>query len=119
MASQSLRGSRSSRSTGSAQRRGLLCSHRVPPVLRVSGTKENPGRRFWDYVYYEEDCDFLCWADKEQLGEDPEKEKLRKKVISLKTHDEELIIKDCCEVGWLGLFCRWWMPLRLLVAELV
>ncbi|MED6152131.1 hypothetical protein PIB30_088954, partial [Stylosanthes scabra] len=53
MASQTSRLSRSSRSTGTAQRTTLVCGHGEPPVLRVSGTKENPRRRFWDCAYYQ------------------------------------------------------------------
>ncbi|MED6175653.1 hypothetical protein PIB30_080416 [Stylosanthes scabra] len=51
MASQNSGCSRSSRRNSSAQRRMLVCDHGQPPVLRVSGTKENPGRRFWRCVY--------------------------------------------------------------------
>ncbi|MED6198388.1 hypothetical protein PIB30_065891 [Stylosanthes scabra] len=51
-ASQSLRGSRSTRRFGIAKGKTLLCWHRVTPIL-VSGTKENPRRRFWGCVYYE------------------------------------------------------------------
>ncbi|MED6223412.1 hypothetical protein PIB30_073733 [Stylosanthes scabra] len=52
MASESSRGSRASRSIGSTHRTMLLCHHGERPVLRVSGTKENPGRRFWGCVCY-------------------------------------------------------------------
>ncbi|MED6219665.1 hypothetical protein PIB30_037891 [Stylosanthes scabra] len=87
---------------------------RVPSVLRVSGTKENPRRRFWGCVYYEvqEQCDFFCWADKEQQGEDPDKAKLRKKVQALKSEVRacERRLKIAVFVGllgWIGLYCLW------------
>ncbi|MED6142753.1 hypothetical protein PIB30_000315 [Stylosanthes scabra] len=56
----------------------LLCLHGVPPVLRVSRTKENPGRRFWDCVYYEvhEHCDFFVWPDLEQAEEEDHEKKV-------------------------------------------
>ncbi|MED6167984.1 hypothetical protein PIB30_008009 [Stylosanthes scabra] len=82
MGSKSWRGSRASRSTGSAQRM-LLCHHGEEPVLRVSGTTENSGRRFWGCVRYV--CDFFEWADKLQAEEDLKKTRMRKKVSSLKT----------------------------------
>ncbi|MED6148830.1 hypothetical protein PIB30_056707 [Stylosanthes scabra] len=45
----------SSRSTASTQRRmTLVCYHGDPPVLRVSGTKENSGWRFWGCSHYED-----------------------------------------------------------------
>ncbi|MED6197289.1 hypothetical protein PIB30_055295 [Stylosanthes scabra] len=77
MASQSSRGSRSSWSNASAQRRIIVCSHGDAAVLKVSGTKESPGR----------ECDFFTWADHEQetVQEDPEVAKLRMKVLFLKT----------------------------------
>ncbi|MED6194813.1 hypothetical protein PIB30_032025 [Stylosanthes scabra] len=87
MVSESWRGSRSSRSTGSTQRM-LLCHHGIESVLRVSGTKENPGKRFWGCVRYavvKEQYEFFEWADKVQAEEDAEKERMRKKVSSLKT----------------------------------
>ncbi|QHN87118.1 DNA-(apurinic or apyrimidinic site) lyase [Arachis hypogaea] len=61
------RSSTSSRSRASSQGMLLLCSHGEKPVLRISGTKENPGRRFWGCVYFEvqEGCNFFHWADPE------------------------------------------------------
>ncbi|MED6211160.1 hypothetical protein PIB30_070994 [Stylosanthes scabra] len=104
-------GLRSSRSTRSAQRRGLLWSHGLRHALRVAGTKENPGRRFWGCVYYEvqEHCDFFCWADKEQLEDDAENVKLRKKVLSLKTKVRACKAEGCC-VCWVV-----WVAMAVLV----
>ncbi|MED6155888.1 hypothetical protein PIB30_009665 [Stylosanthes scabra] len=65
--------SRSSRSTTSTHRRVVVYNHGERAVLRVSGTKENPGRRFWGCVYYE------------VPEEDAEKVRLRKKVLCLKS----------------------------------
>ncbi|MED6205869.1 hypothetical protein PIB30_021660 [Stylosanthes scabra] len=61
MGSESWRGSRSSWSTGSMQKK-LLCYH---------GVKEQ--------------CGFFEWANKLQAKEDSEKARIRKKVSSLKT----------------------------------
>ncbi|MED6220501.1 hypothetical protein PIB30_045415 [Stylosanthes scabra] len=76
MASESSRGSRSSWRKACGRSSTLLCSHGERPLLRVYGMKENPGRRFWGCAYYEE---------QEQVEEDPENAKLRKKVLFLKT----------------------------------
>ncbi|MED6112630.1 hypothetical protein PIB30_063307 [Stylosanthes scabra] len=84
MASQN---SRSSRPHSSSQRRGgLVCGHGERSALRVSRTKQNLGRRFWGYAYYEfhQACDFFQWVDSDLGPDDPEKVKLRKKVASLK-----------------------------------
>ncbi|MED6189262.1 hypothetical protein PIB30_094097 [Stylosanthes scabra] len=51
MAAQNSWCSRSSRSTARTQSRMILCDHGEQAVLRVSGTKENPGRRFYSCVY--------------------------------------------------------------------
>ncbi|MED6176119.1 hypothetical protein PIB30_084849, partial [Stylosanthes scabra] len=53
MASQSSHGSRSSWGNSSARRRTMACSHGDKAVLKVSGTKENPGRRFWGCPHYD------------------------------------------------------------------
>ncbi|MED6156869.1 hypothetical protein PIB30_018441 [Stylosanthes scabra] len=102
MASESSRGSRASRSTASTQRRVLSCHHGEKAVLRVSGTKENPGRRFWVCVRYA--CGFFEWADQEQEEEDLEKARLRKKVSSLKSRLRacELRLKIAVFVGMVG-----------------
>ncbi|MED6172062.1 hypothetical protein PIB30_046627 [Stylosanthes scabra] len=83
MVSQSSVSSRSRRSN--VQRKELLCFHGKRPILRVSNTKENPGHRFWGYVYYEvqAECDFFHWADAEPEQEDPEIERLRRKISVL------------------------------------
>ncbi|XP_015941649.1 uncharacterized protein LOC107467126 [Arachis duranensis] len=83
MASES---SRSSRTRGSAQKRGILCGHGERPVLRVSGTKENSCRRFWSCVYYEvkDECQFFCWVDPEAESKDPYVARLKRKVVALK-----------------------------------
>ncbi|MED6159554.1 hypothetical protein PIB30_043266 [Stylosanthes scabra] len=111
MGSESWRGSRSSWSTGSTQKK-LLCHHGVEPVLRVSGTKENPGRRFCGCVRYIEQCEFLEWADKLQAEEDSEKARMRKKMSSLKTRLRacEMRLKIAIFVGMFGwnlFFCLW------------
>ncbi|MED6144030.1 hypothetical protein PIB30_011532 [Stylosanthes scabra] len=113
MASESWRGSRSSRSTGSTQRM-LLCHYRIELVLRVSGTKENPGRRFWGCVRYvvKEQCEFFEWAGKVQIEEEAEKERMRKKVSSLKTRLKacEMRLKIAVFVamfGWILVFSFW------------
>ncbi|MED6124378.1 hypothetical protein PIB30_058405 [Stylosanthes scabra] len=87
MASQSSRSSRATRRTASKQRRTILCHHGEPPVLRVSAAKENSERRFWGCVHYKvgNECMFFHWADQEHAEEDPEKVKLRNKVLKLKS----------------------------------
>ncbi|MED6108170.1 hypothetical protein PIB30_020943 [Stylosanthes scabra] len=51
----------SCRSRTTAERKGLVYGHGIPPVLRVAGTKENQGRRFWGCPHYDvkKECDFL------------------------------------------------------------
>ncbi|MED6125077.1 hypothetical protein PIB30_065119 [Stylosanthes scabra] len=116
MDSQGSSGSRSLRSTASAQRKMLVCSHGVRPVLRVSRTIKNPERQFWGCVYYEVhgQCDFFFWADQELPKEDHEKTKLRKKVLSLKlklkvkAYEWRLKMDTFLAIlGWLGLFSMW------------
>ncbi|XP_015934633.1 uncharacterized protein LOC107460760 [Arachis duranensis] len=111
MASES---SRSSRSRGSGQKRGVLCGHGERPVLRVSGTKENPGRRFWGCVYYEvnEECQFFRWADPEAGSEDPHVTRLKRKVVALKADVKASewklkVAAMLCLVGWVGCLCCW------------
>ncbi|MED6124036.1 hypothetical protein PIB30_055206 [Stylosanthes scabra] len=114
MASQSSHGSRSSWGNSSTRRRTMVCSHGDKAVLRVSGTKENPGRRFWGCPHYDVggECHFFRWADQEQenVQEDPEKAKLRRKVLFLKTELRafEWRLKTVVLValiGWMLLFC--------------
>ncbi|MED6132231.1 hypothetical protein PIB30_017308 [Stylosanthes scabra] len=100
----------SSRSTARMRRSVLVCHHRIPAVLRVSGTKDNPGRRFWGCVHYQvrKECDFFCWANTEIDEPDPKKEKLRKKVVAMKLRlkSNEWKMKVAVYVGlvgWLGL----------------
>ncbi|MED6151523.1 hypothetical protein PIB30_083315 [Stylosanthes scabra] len=88
-------GSRSSWSTASAQRRMFLCSHGERPVLRVSRTKQNPGRHFWGCAYYGDEAE-----------EDPEKAKLEKKVLSLKK-DMRACVWRLKIVVFVGLV--WWL----------
>ncbi|MED6218896.1 hypothetical protein PIB30_030787 [Stylosanthes scabra] len=115
MASESSCGSRASRSTVSTQRKVLSCHHGEKAVLRVSGTKENPGRRFWGCVRYavREQCGFFEWADQEQEEEDLEKARLRKKVSSMKSRLRacELRLKITVFVGMVGwaLVCSLWL----------
>ncbi|MED6223654.1 hypothetical protein PIB30_076163 [Stylosanthes scabra] len=114
MASQCSRGSRSSWSNASTWRRTILCSHGDAAMLRVSRTKENPGRRFWGCPHYDDgrECDFFTWADREQetVHEDPEVAKLRRKVLFLKTELRacEWRLKTAVLVafiGWMLLVC--------------
>ncbi|MED6109878.1 hypothetical protein PIB30_037627 [Stylosanthes scabra] len=113
----------SSRSTPSTHRRTtIVCYHGDPAVLRFSGTKENPGRRFWGCSHYEvrtKRCRFFTWADAEQEEADPEKEKLRKKVLSLKSRMEATewkmqVVVLVRMVGWV-LFIYTWLvePVRM------
>ncbi|MED6187607.1 hypothetical protein PIB30_078029 [Stylosanthes scabra] len=90
------------------------CGHGERPVLRVYGTKENPGRRFWGFVYYEvkDECNFFRWVDPELEHGDHEVGKLRKKVGSLKMKVKaaELKMKVAVVgalVGWVGMFSVW------------
>ncbi|MED6107790.1 hypothetical protein PIB30_017493 [Stylosanthes scabra] len=104
MASQSSRGSRSGRSSGSAQKGWLVCWCGLPPMLKVSGTKENSGRRFWGCPYY--------GADKVHVEDDAEKTKLRKKVLLLKTEARSCrwrlkVVAVVGLLGWLWLFWVW------------
>ncbi|MED6224194.1 hypothetical protein PIB30_081559 [Stylosanthes scabra] len=111
------------RITSSANRMALVCHHGKPPVLRVSGTMENPGRRFWGCAYYDvrwvrRECDFFQWADRrvedEQVvvAEDQEKAKLRRKVVALKVKLRAMERKMKISwfvglVGWLGFLGLW------------
>ncbi|MED6220696.1 hypothetical protein PIB30_047311 [Stylosanthes scabra] len=100
-----------------------ICSHGQPPVLRVSGTKENPGRRFRGCVYYgvQEHCDFFQWADKEQAEADSEKAKMRKKVSSLKTELRacERRLKIAVFVGMLGWTLLFSCGCRIVVEDFI
>ncbi|MED6123422.1 hypothetical protein PIB30_049021 [Stylosanthes scabra] len=49
----SSRSSNTGRNNSSSNRNALLCHHVVRPLLPVSLTKDNPGRRFWGCVYYD------------------------------------------------------------------
>ncbi|QHN84537.1 uncharacterized protein DS421_16g529470 [Arachis hypogaea] len=72
----------SSRSKSSSHGRLLLCSYGERPMLRTSETKENPGCRFWDCVYYEvhQGCNFFRWTDPETEVEHSEIARIRRKV---------------------------------------
>ncbi|RYQ92557.1 hypothetical protein Ahy_B09g098787 [Arachis hypogaea] len=111
MASES---SRSSRTRGSTQKRGLLCGHGERPVLRISEMKDNPGRQFWGCVYYEvkEECQFFRWTDPEAETEDPQVARLKKKVVALKANVKasEWKLKVAAVlgmVGWVGCLFLW------------
>ncbi|MED6218632.1 hypothetical protein PIB30_028330 [Stylosanthes scabra] len=95
MASQSSNSRVSRCSHRSSKRDTLLCEHGIKPVLRVSRTKENPGRRYWGCARYQvkEGCGFFVWANAEIEEEDAEKVKLRKKVGSLKLRVKEVEMK--------------------------
>ncbi|MED6116122.1 hypothetical protein PIB30_097124 [Stylosanthes scabra] len=114
MDSQSSRASRSNRSSGSAQKEWLICWCGVPPVLKVSGTNEHPGRRFWGCPYYgvQEHCGYFRWADKVQVEDDVEKAKWRKKVLLLKSDVRSCrwrlkVVAVVGLLGWLWLFWVW------------
>ncbi|MED6137547.1 hypothetical protein PIB30_065957 [Stylosanthes scabra] len=102
----------------------LLCSHGECPVLRVSGTKENPRRRFWGCVRYDVGNlrlhSGVVWADKEQIEEDSERAKLRKKVSTLKTE-----LRACerwltiAVLVYLGGFCSFACGCRILVEDFI
>ncbi|MED6213103.1 hypothetical protein PIB30_089985 [Stylosanthes scabra] len=53
MASRSSNSRASRCSHPSSESNTLLCEHGIKPVLRVSHTKENPGRRFWGCANYQ------------------------------------------------------------------
>ncbi|MED6169040.1 hypothetical protein PIB30_017608 [Stylosanthes scabra] len=114
MVSQSSWGSRSSRSSGSAQNGWRVCGCGLPPVLKVSGTKGNHGRRFWGCPHYGvgEHCGYFRWVDKVQVDDDVEKAKLRKKVLLLKTEVRICrwrlkVVAVVGLIGWLWLFWMW------------
>ncbi|QHN87181.1 uncharacterized protein DS421_16g552810 [Arachis hypogaea] len=109
MAAQS---STSSRSRSLSHGRLLLCSHSEKPVLRMSGTKENPGHRFWGCVYFEvqQGCNFFRWADPETEVEHIEIARIRKKVSMLKSRTKAAewklkvaVVLGC--LGWVGFVC--------------
>ncbi|MED6127024.1 hypothetical protein PIB30_084111 [Stylosanthes scabra] len=103
MASHSSNSRASHCSHPSSERNTLLCKHGIKPVLRVSRTKENPGRRFWDCANYQvkEGCNFFVWADSVYEEEDAKKVKLRKKVgsLKLKVKEAEMKMKAAAVVG--------------------
>ncbi|RYR11103.1 hypothetical protein Ahy_B05g079589 [Arachis hypogaea] len=89
----------------------MVCGHGERPILRTSTTKDNPGRQFWDCVYYEvqDACNFFRWVDPEAGGaqQDSEIARSRKKITTLKTRlkdiEWKLIIVATLEVvGWIG-----------------
>ncbi|XP_057747349.1 uncharacterized protein LOC130966551 [Arachis stenosperma] len=100
------RSSTSSRIPSSSQGRLLLCSHGEKPVLRISGTKENPGRRFWGCVYFEvqEGCNFFHWADPDTEVEYSEIARLRKKLSMMKSRTKvaEWKLKFVAVLGFFG-----------------
>ncbi|MED6112242.1 hypothetical protein PIB30_059902 [Stylosanthes scabra] len=111
----------SRRSQSSSQRRPFLCEHGEPSVLRVSGTKDNPGRRFWGCRYYQvqDGCNFFCWADPPQEYGREEIAKLKKKVGTLKLRVKiaEWRLKVALVgglVGWVCLLCLWVRSVGLL-----
>ncbi|XP_057740523.1 uncharacterized protein LOC130957696 [Arachis stenosperma] len=101
--------SMSSRSKSSSHGRLLLCSHGERLVLRTSETKENYGRRFRGYVYYEvhEGCNFFRWVEPETEMENPEIVRMKKKVASLKSRTKAaewklMVIAVLGFFGWVG-----------------
>ncbi|MED6195562.1 hypothetical protein PIB30_038986 [Stylosanthes scabra] len=115
MSSQSSRSRWSQRRSQLQERTSLLCHHGKEPVLRVSRTNENPGRRFWGCVYYDvkEQYEFFQWTDsaKDDNGY-VEAARLKKKVaclkVKLKAAKWRLNVAICVGfVGWVGLLCMW------------
>ncbi|XP_057760885.1 uncharacterized protein LOC130981305 [Arachis stenosperma] len=98
--------SRSCQSRSSAQKRELVCRHGERPVLRVSGTRNNPGRRFWGCVYYEiqEECDIFRWVDPETDSDDPHVARMKRKVAAMKAkvRDNEWKFKVAAVLGIFG-----------------
>ncbi|XP_057758833.1 uncharacterized protein LOC130979410 [Arachis stenosperma] len=101
--------STSSRSKSSSHGRFLICSRGERPVLRTSGTKENPGRRFWGCAYYEvhEGCNFFRWAEPEREVENPKIARMRRKVASLKSRTRAakwklMVVTVLGIFGWVG-----------------
>ncbi|QHN99396.1 uncharacterized protein DS421_13g397470 [Arachis hypogaea] len=104
--------SRSCQSRSSAPKRELVCRHGERPVLRVSGTRNNPGQRFWGCVYYEE-CDFFRWTDPKTDSDDPHVARMKRKVAAMKAkvRDVEWKFKVAAVLGifgWAVLFCFLW-----------
>ncbi|MED6179997.1 hypothetical protein PIB30_006114 [Stylosanthes scabra] len=87
----------------------------MEPVLRVSRTNENPGRRFWGCVYYDmkEQCKFFQWANPAEDDDGyMEAARLKKKVaclkVKLKATKWRLNVAICVGlVGWVGLLYMW------------
>ncbi|RYR04901.1 hypothetical protein Ahy_B06g084713 [Arachis hypogaea] len=111
MAAQS---STSSRSRSLSHGRLLLCSHSEKPVLRMSGTKENPGDGMESdhggYVQVQQGCNFFRWADPETEVEHIEIARIRKKVSMLKSRTKAAewklkvaVVLGC--LGWVGFVC--------------
>ncbi|QHO00686.1 uncharacterized protein DS421_13g408550 [Arachis hypogaea] len=108
--------SRSCQSRSSAQKRELVCRHGERPVLRVSGTRNNPGRRFWGVSTMrsiQEECDFFRWADPEADSDDPHVARMKRKVVAMKAkvRDIEWKFKVAAVLeifGWAVLFCFLW-----------
>ncbi|RYR34618.1 hypothetical protein Ahy_A10g049584 [Arachis hypogaea] len=106
MASQSSRASRFC-----LDAKELLCGHGERPILQISSTKDNPGRRFWDCVYYEvqDGCDFFRWANPKPGGVQQEVEfaRNRRKITKLKAILKEVetklwVVAALCIAGWVG-----------------
>ncbi|RYR22147.1 hypothetical protein Ahy_B03g067426 [Arachis hypogaea] len=102
------RSSTSFRSRALSQGRLLLCSHGEKPVLRISGTKKNPGRRFWGCV--QEGYNFFRWADPETEVEHSEIARIRKKLSMMKSRTKaaEWKLKFVAVLGffgWVGFVC--------------
>ncbi|MED6193581.1 hypothetical protein PIB30_020889 [Stylosanthes scabra] len=120
--SQSSRSRWSRTRSQSLERTSLLCHHGKEPVLRVSETSENPGRRFWGCVYYDvgssppsvkEQCQFFQWAEPAKDDDGYiEVARLKKKVaclkVKLKAAEWRLIMAIAVGlVGWVGMLCMW------------
>ncbi|QHO39095.1 uncharacterized protein DS421_4g126130 [Arachis hypogaea] len=95
-----------------AHGRVLLCSHSEKPVLQISGTKENPGHRFWGCVYFEvqQGYNFFCWADPETEVKHSEIARIRKKLSRMKSRTKvaEWKLKVVAVLGffgWVGFEC--------------
>ncbi|MED6181722.1 hypothetical protein PIB30_021992 [Stylosanthes scabra] len=102
------------RNNVSSTRRPLLCFHGRKPVLRISLTKDNPGRRFWGCVYYnvQQECSFFRWADPDSEYFAIELGKMKKVIETLKLRavvaERHLTLSVVLEmIGWILVIFLW------------
>ncbi|RYR71942.1 hypothetical protein Ahy_A02g006152 [Arachis hypogaea] len=75
--------SASSRNSSQGHRRRTTCYCGERPVLAISSTADNLGRRFWGCVNYGigEECGYFVWAESEQ---EAQVVRLKRKITDLK-----------------------------------